>query len=73
MGDIRLQVQLMKIAFTMASRVHTGKFGDLRIIREITCCACVKQFNIQSPGSFHDSIIKLMEEIMNHLADSYQY
>jgi hypothetical protein len=40
--DIRLQVQLRKIAFTMASRVHRGKYQDLKIIAEITC-ACVKK------------------------------
>ena len=50
--DIKLQVQVRKTAFTMASRVHRGKFWDLRIVGEITCCACVKKFNIQS-GSFH--------------------
>jgi len=33
----------------------------------------VKQFNIQSPGSFHNSMIKLREEITNHLANSCQY
>jgi len=51
--DIRLQVQLRKTAFTIASRVHGGKCRDLKIIAEITCCACVKKCNIQSPGSFH--------------------
>jgi hypothetical protein len=51
--DIRLQVQLGKIAFTMASRFHRDKFQDLKIIAKITCWACVKKFNIQSPGSFH--------------------
>jgi len=51
--DIRLQVQLRESAFTMASRVHREKFRDLRIIAEITCCTCVKQFSIQSHGIFH--------------------
>jgi hypothetical protein len=51
--DIRLPVQLRTIAFTMVSRVHTGKFWDLKIVANMIRCACVKQFKIQSPGSFH--------------------